>query len=244
MFKPFLIFTAFITLIAIAPWGQTQAANQEGIHILELFTSQSCSSCPSADEFLEELDKRDDVITLSCNVTYWNHLHWEDTLSQDFCTQKQRQYSYTQNKGGRIFTPELMIDGTQSFVGSQRRKIEHYLSNNASTAIALNLRHHDNQISIAPLKAGKRLAQDNVVTLISYGDKYTQFVPSGENRGRTIHYSNPILNMNIISKNWDGTTPLTVDIKKTSAGRPSGYVILLSNKTATGKILAAGKIAL
>ncbi len=221
--------------------AQAKTNNQNGVHVLELFTSQSCSSCPSADAFLEELDRRDDVITLSCNVTYWNHLHWEDTLSQNFCTQKQRGYSYSQNRAGRIFTPELMINGQKSIVGSKRCDINAYLANGAKTVASLNLNKTDGDIVVRPLNRAFNMSANNTVTLIIYEKKHTQFIPSGENRGRTIHYSNPILKMKTVEENWDGSKPLTVSVDSTE--NSAGYVVLISDQSATGKILAAGKVA-
>lgn len=214
---------------------------KDGYQVLELFTSQSCSSCPAADAYLEELDKIDNVIALSCNVTYWNHLHWKDTLSHQFCTDKQRDYSYTQGKGGRIFTPELMINGEKSLVGSNRGRIKDYLEKYSRPAHKLTLQRDGDNILLMPVD-GFSLSEGNVVTLIAYGDKHTEYVPSGENRGRTIHYTNPVFSMKNIASNWDGTDAIIASIN--SDMPPAGYVILISDKTSSGKTIAAGKIKL
>jgi len=81
-----IILSGLLGLFTVTP----SLAQESGPVVLELFTSQSCSSCPPADRVLESLAKDENIIALSCNVTYWNHLHWEDTLSQDFCTARQR----------------------------------------------------------------------------------------------------------------------------------------------------------
>lgn len=247
MFKSIFLVALLLLAINISFNSQKSAAGVElpqekGYFVAELFTSQSCSSCPAADAFLQELDQNDQIITLSCNVTYWNHLHWKDTLSKEFCTQKQREYSFNQNRNGRIFTPELMINGQDSFVGSRRGKIIDHLSKNAKSTPALTVEQVGGKISIAS-EAQHKLHTENVVTLIAYGDKHTQFVPSGENRGRTIHYSNPVISMKKIAKNWDGDQTLIAQID--SDMPPSGYVVLVSDgEDMGGKILAAGKLKL
>lgn len=243
MFKYFLVIGLLLMVIYAFYPGAISAKNidfsdEEGYRVLELFTSQSCSSCPAADAFLQELDKHDKIITLSCNVTYWNHLHWEDNLSKDFCTERQRDYSSLQNRAGRIFTPELMINGEKSLVGSDRGKIVDYLTNESRTVAPLTLRLEGDDVEVLPSNFSE--LKNNTVLLIAYGDEHTQYVPSGENRGRTIKYSNPVLNMKPIVGNWDGQSPLTAKIE--TATVPKGYVVLVADKK--GKIVAAGKIAL
>lgn len=244
MFKSITFVALLLLAINILFHSQRSVAEiklpqEKGFFVAELFTSQSCSSCPAADAFLQELDQNDQIIALSCNVTYWNHLHWEDTLSKDFCTQKQREYSFNQNRDGRIFTPELMINGQDSFVGSRRGQIIDHLSKNAQPTSVLTIEQVDGQITITG-NVQHKLNADNIVTLIAYGDKHTQFVPSGENRGRTIHYSNPVISIKKIAKNWDGQQALVAQID--SDMPPSGYVVLLSEgDDMGGNILAAGK---
>ncbi len=247
MFKYIIIIGILIVAISVIPnqsysTSDAQLSEPDGYHVLELFTSQSCSSCPAADAFLEELDKNENIIALSCNVTYWNHLNWQDTLSQDFCTDKQRQYSYIQNRNGLVFTPELMINGEKSFIGSKRGKIVDYLSHDTNAVMSLKLELKDEEVTVAALNDNTQWDSDNIVTLIAYGDKHTQFVPSGENRGRTIHYSNPVLSMKKIAQNWNGSSPISSSINSDTP--PSGYVVLVSSKNVGGKILGAGKIKL
>jgi hypothetical protein len=225
--------------------------NERGYVIAELFTSQSCSSCPVADAFLEELNKKDNIIALSCNVTYWNHLHWEDTLSKDFCTQKQRGYSNAQNRNGRIFTPELMINGEKSLVGSRQRQVINYLSSpQARSVTPIEIARVGNELIVQPLHQNphfRAINPSNKVRLITYGKKHTQYVPSGENRGRTIHYTNPVTNLQNIGTNWDGSSPISIpqnSIPAQANNTISGYVVLISEPHIGGKIIAAGKLSL
>src|SRR6516165_10211815 len=91
--------------------------------VVELFTSQGCSSCPPADKLLGELAKRDDLLALSLPIDYWDYLGWKDTLaSHDF---SERQREYAQSRGdGAVYTPQAVINGTDDMVGSDRSAIE------------------------------------------------------------------------------------------------------------------------
>ena len=108
--------------------------------------------------------------------------------------------------------------------------------------MSLKLGFEGEEVTVAALHDNIQWDSDNVVTLVAYGDKHTQFVPSGENRGRTIHYSNPVLSMKKVAKNWNGSLPISSSIS--SDIPPSGYVVLVSSKNVGGKILGAGKIKL
>ena len=90
--------------------------------VVELFTSQSCSSCPPADRNLGKLSENPNVIALGFHVTYWNHLHWEDTLSNEFSTKRQRSYAAA-FRNGRVYTPQMVVNGEQEFVGSNGSKV-------------------------------------------------------------------------------------------------------------------------
>ena len=91
--------------------------------IVELFTSQGCSSCPPADAFIEELKAIDRVVVMSFNVDYWDYLGWRDTLASP--ANSQRQYYYAKTRGDMdVYTPQMIIDGTTHFVGSNKAVIK------------------------------------------------------------------------------------------------------------------------
>src|SRR5689334_15138012 len=87
--------------------------------IVELFTSQGCSSCPPADAYLKTLKEQPDVLALSYHVDYWDYLGWRDTLGgAEF---SERQYDYAESRGDKnVYTPQMIINGGKDFVGSQR----------------------------------------------------------------------------------------------------------------------------
>ena len=91
--------------------------------VVELFTSEGCSSCPPADAYLSELSRdRPEVLPLAFHVTYWNSLGWQDPYSLEAATQRQAEYSA--RFGQSAYTPEMVIDGRKGLVGSNRRAAE------------------------------------------------------------------------------------------------------------------------
>src|SRR5436190_8037368 len=87
--------------------------------VVELFTSQGCSSCPPADALLGELARRGDVVALGFHISYWDRLGWKDPLSSEASTARQRDYA-RRFHGGQVYTPQIVVDGTSEMVGSDR----------------------------------------------------------------------------------------------------------------------------
>lgn len=98
-----------------------KAAVGGGLAVVELFTSQGCSSCPPADAFLGELAKRPDIIALAWHVDYWNYLGWKDPYASPAWTQRQRDYA--RQLGDDVFTPALVVNGARMVVGSDRHAV-------------------------------------------------------------------------------------------------------------------------
>jgi len=202
--------------------------------VLELYTSQSCSSCPPADRVLGELVKNDNIIGLSCNVTYWNYLHWEDTLSKNFCDTRQRQYVRELQSRGP-YTPQVFINGSFTTVGSKGRTIQNAIENTHKIKpVKVSLDSKEANVSLPDLPKGKY----NIL-LVPYGDDLTQSIPSGENRGRTVHYTNPIVDIINLGK-WDGEArDFDYDLSKVSDMK--GLAVFIHKNNQVGQIVAAGK---
>src|SRR5712691_8800515 len=86
--------------------------------VVELFTSQGCSSCPPADALLGELARRGDVLALGFHISYWDSLGWKDPLSNPASTDRQK--AYARHFDGQVYTPQIVVDGTTEMVGSDR----------------------------------------------------------------------------------------------------------------------------
>ncbi|MHA1189152.1 MAG: DUF1223 domain-containing protein, partial [Alphaproteobacteria bacterium] len=111
---------AWIIPLGFATSGPVSAGPKA---VVELFTSQGCSSCPPADKYVGDLVDREDVIALSLPVDYWDYLGWKDTLARPENT--RRQYEYANARGdNRVYTPQIIVNGGEHFVGSSRKSVE------------------------------------------------------------------------------------------------------------------------
>jgi hypothetical protein len=169
--------------------------------VVELFTSEGCSSCPPADAYLSELsEQRGDILPLAFHVTYWNNIGWHDPFSLDIATQRQAEYG--RRFGDGSYTPEMVVDGTTAFVGSDRSSAEaaiHKALDADSTAAPLSAVRKGNAITVS-VGAGSGSAQ---VILIGYDAQHVTAVGRGENGGRTLKESNIVRSFQQIGQ-WTG----------------------------------------
>ncbi|MGB0720063.1 MAG: DUF1223 domain-containing protein [Bdellovibrionales bacterium] len=242
MIKPILF--AGLLIAALVLWNQKLQAYFGDMKIpqtdhpvvVELFTSQSCSSCPPADQNLAALADTQNIIALGFHVTYWDHLNWKDTLSRDFATDRQRRYA-AENRSGRVYTPQIIVNGDEGFVGSNRAKITATLKNaNDITPIILSETSSALQISIPDFP--KQTSKSVTFWLFGVKKEYTQSIPSGENRGKTVTYRNAVLEQQQITRtgqiqNFEIEKPHWPDIDR---------YVLITQDNAYGKITAAGQI--
>jgi hypothetical protein len=150
--------------------------------VVELFTSQGCSSCPPADEFLGELASRPDVIALGFHVDYWDSLGWRDRYSMAEATRRQGNYVETLRLPS-AFTPQIVIDGRESLVGSDRRRIEAALSRpSGNVPIDLNIANGEMVVSLSE----RNDHQHYDVEVAAYLPRATTPIGRGENSGRTL----------------------------------------------------------
>ncbi len=207
-----------------------------GPRVVELFTSQGCSSCPPADEVLSELAKNPDIIALGFHVTYWDHLRWKDTLSQKFATDRQNGYSASAGSN-KVFTPQMIINGTHSFTGSDRAALDKAMQESRAP-VRLDLWKDGSFINVRlPSLQG---AMPHVWFFALQSEHY-QAIAAGENSGKTITYTNPVLAYRDLGE-WNGQG------KTISAALPKleniGSVVILVQQNGYGPILAAGQLKL
>ena len=165
--------------------AQAQTATERPV-LIELFTSQGCNSCPPADALLGELARRPGVLALAFHVDYWNGLGWSDPFSSKLWT--ARQNDYAQRLGKRsIYTPQLVVDGAEDAVGSNRADVA------ALIAAAQRRAAAGPSIETATDDAGKRVvrlgagsAERATVWLAGYDRSHVTPVGRGENGGRTL----------------------------------------------------------
>lgn len=212
--------------------------NDQNPIVIELFTSQSCSSCPAADRVLAELAGEPGVITLGFHVTYWDHLQWKDTLSRKFAT--ERQHNYSDKAGGRrVYTPQMIVNGTSQFVGSNRTDLAKALKN-ARQIKPLKITRDRNFVNIS-LPTLQNFKGTTNVWLYAVQNNFTQTIPSGENKGKTVHYASAAVYEESLG-GWGGFHKILSAAVPNIENIDSLVVIVQQDKH--GPIMAAGRIGL
>ena len=203
----YLLLTLFvISVTSNKIIAQNDKNTFQSVVVLELFTSQGCSSCPPADKLLEEVKREyqnKDVIALSYHVDYWNYLGWKDPYSKSAYSEKQRAYG-TKFTNGSIYTPQMVVNGIEGFVGSKRStlygKIKEYRNKKADHKITIsNVKKNNNKVEFNYEVEGSISNKKLKVILVI--DERTTYVKSGENRSRTLKNSNIVVNETQIALN-------------------------------------------
>ena len=187
----------FLLALAFAP-----ASAEERPILVELFTSEGCSSCPPADALLAELAARSEVLALSLHVDYWDRLGWKDPFSSPAATQRQQRYADLLGLA-TIYTPQIVVDGKWQAVGSDRVEIEQALGSarrdRRQVPVTLALDHGNAKITLGP--GGDALPA--TVILIGFDRRHVTPVARGENAGRTLTHADVVRSIEEVAK-FDG----------------------------------------
>jgi hypothetical protein len=229
-------------LVMAALAGQA-AASPAPKAVVELFTSQGCSSCPPADEFLVELARRSEVVALSLPVDYWDYLGWKDTLAQPAFTARQRAYASARNDK-QVYTPQVIVNGVKPIIGSERAKIENLIAkslNNGALPVAVGVSETASAVTVEIGASPGALAGE--VWLLPVAKAREVAIGRGENKGRTIIYANVVRGMVKLGE-WSGR-PARFEVPADSArpGDAEAYVVLVQavDESKPGAILGAAK---
>jgi hypothetical protein len=183
--------------------GVTSAQAGEPPIVVELFTSEGCSSCPPADALLAELASRADVLALSFHVDYWDRLGWKDPYSSREATNRQNRYA-TLLDLATVYTPQIVVDGKWQAVGSDRSEVEQALAlarrNHREVPVTLALDNDRAQIKPGP--GGEGVAAR--VLLIGFDRRHVTAVQRGENGGRTLAHVNVVRGIDEVGRLGDG----------------------------------------
>lgn len=170
----------------------TRAAEPRAL--LELFTSQGCSSCPAADKLLGELTADPSLIALSLPIDYWDYLGWKDTLASPAHSALQRAYARV--RGDRqVYTPQIVVNGAMHVLGSDRAAIEHTIaltdqrSGVMSVPVALTVGDKGLNVKVESAETAHNTGE---VWLCPVAKAITVAIGRGENRGRTLTYNNVV----------------------------------------------------
>ncbi len=227
---------AIATALVIAGMAGTVSAQDNPV-VVELFTSQGCSSCPPADAILAELARRDDVIALALHVDYWDYIGWKDEFADPAFTVRQR--GYARAAGSRsIFTPQMIIAGEDHVIGAKPMKLNELLMKHSGrpSSVKINLSRDGNQVNVAA-NADKKFPTGAVVQVVTYIPKARVNIRRGENAGHTFDYYNVVQDL-IEVGTWDGRSPF-----RASARVPTNLpVVVLIQEQNSGPMLGAARL--
>lgn len=205
--------------------------------VVELFTSQGCSSCPPADALLGELASRPGIVALAYHVDYWDDLDWKDRYSIPEAAQRQRGYVKRLSRSG-AFTPQIVVSGDTSVVGSNRREVERAIAGDRDTlGLALSSAGGDLEIQF---KEAWREPMD--VYLVSYRARATDKIASGENARRTLKHFNVVRSFKRLGS-WNGK-PQRMSASIASLPQDATDVAVILQRKNQGAIAGAATLSL
>jgi hypothetical protein len=228
--------------------------------VVELYTSQGCASCPPADQVLAELADRKDVLTLTFPVDYWDYLGWSDTLARPPNAQRQVAYA-RRTQAGRVFTPQIVIDGVYSAVGSKRADVLNRIAARQAQILArqaalharasaqharavadfgLRIAIEGEEVKVSLPADEARIAQARpkaAVWLFPFGKTDMVHITAGENRGRSVRYTHVVRNVVMLGE-WNGKAA-TFEHTLTDHDRGQyGYAVIVQ-EDGVGPVVAA-----
>ena len=213
--------------------------------VVELFTSQGCSSCPPADELLVEYSRQPDIVALSLPVNYWDYLGWKDTLAHVAFTERQKAYAHSRSDR-QVFTPQMIVNGKKSSIGSDRAQIEkaiQYTSKGRKTLpVSVTVNEQSGTVTIQVEETPDTAQREAEVWVLPVLRTQTVPIERGENRGKTITYANVVRGLNRLGEWRGGSARFEMPLEAARKGGDA-YVVLLQSTDAArpGVILGAAK---
>ncbi len=227
------VLAALLVLIPLGVRAQTTPV------VLELYTSQGCSSCPPADALLTSLSSRDDVIALALHVDYWDYLGWKDNFGHRSYSDRQRAYARAAHTR-TIFTPEMVVQGEERIKGHDADRIQKEIAAYADRppAATLAVARDGDALAIHVAPTGDAAASGpSEVYLVRYIPSEGVSIEAGENAGRDLTYTNIVTSWDTVA-HWDGAAPL--DLRYEGLGDDHAAVIV--QRSHMGPVLTAATV--
>lgn len=229
-----------LTRLAVVCWiflGSAVAAQSDNPVVVELYTSQGCSSCPPADRMLQQMAGREDIIPLALHVDYWDYLGWKDVFGDAAHTLRQRQYARV--SGTRtVYTPQVIIGGTASVVGARSMEVMNQVAAQSAqdSGVDLSISRSGDTLSIAA-DTSHASSRELMVQVVRYIPQSAVDIRRGENAGHAYTYSHIVTDWTLIGT-WDGEGPLRADVTVTGE-QP---IVVILQEHGPGAIRAAARL--
>jgi len=234
------LLAAAAVAFALFSTGRTAGAADGPLTVVELFTSQGCSSCPPADTLLGELAERHDVLALSMHVDYWDYIGWKDPFASAETTGRQRDYA--RQFGLRyVYTPQMIVHGSTEVTGSDRAEVlRHIARTHAAEQVEVGMRRDgDNAILVT---VGEGQATGAAVWLVMVDRRHVTQVLRGENRGTEMRNYNVVRKLERIGT-WNGEA-LTIPVTMPADANTGDLRAVFVQTGSTGPILGAARLDL
>ncbi len=183
-----------VFLAGIFSAGAAEVKTPRGV--VELFTSQGCSSCPAADKIIGKFAKDDEILGLSWHVNYWDYLGWKDKFATKETTDRQYRYAKALQEP-QVYTPQAIVNGRSHLVGSREAKIidrvEAYEDTEYGLAVPIHTEFTGNSMKVSV--PAHDLAEDTTLWMIYFNKSHSVKISHGENGGKTLTYSNVVHDM-------------------------------------------------
>lgn len=218
---------------ALLAFGTTSAMAEDRLVVVELYTSQGCSSCPPADALLTELAQRSEVLPLALHVDYWDYIGWKDNFAQSGFTQRQKAYAHAA-AARSVYTPQMVVGGQDHLVGTHELELNKLIEAHQAIGqpVSLSLTKTDGGLTIRADAVD--LEGAGLVQLVRFTPEETVEIRRGENAGRVITYTNIVTEWREIGR-WEGDAPLFLEAELTG----DEPVAVILQKEGYGPILAA-----
>jgi hypothetical protein len=225
-------------------------AHAEPRAVVELFTSQGCSSCPPADKVIGDLAKDPSVIALSMPIDYWDYLGWKDTLADARFSARQQAYSRVRGDRG-VYTPQVVVNGSVHLIGSDRTGIEEAIGDTRKAdgvmSVPVSMALAGKQITVSVAASNKsHAAMHGEVWICSIAKEVSIAIGRGENRGREVTYHNVVRNLLKVG-DWNGSAGnWTVPLENISREGVDAAAVYLQdgNRDKPGPMLGAAYTSL
>ncbi|MDB5474427.1 MAG: hypothetical protein JWP99_1730 [Devosia sp.] len=216
-----------VALGMLAPSAIAESMRARPKAVVELFTSQGCSSCPPADALLTGLAQDDDFIALAYHVDYWDYVGWKDTFADAEFSDRQRAYAESWGSS-RIYTPQMVVNGQHGVVGSRRNDV-HRALDGAALPLQVHISREPDMLKVtSPPLSG---LADAVVWLVSYLDRSEITIKDGENAGKTMVYTQVVTGRQVLGM-WESASgaSLKLPIPEVLAENSTGIAVIVQQE--------------
>ncbi len=215
--------------------ARTAGAGDDQPVIVELFTSQGCSSCPPADAILSKLAKKEGVLPLALHVDYWDYIGWPDAFAEPAFTERQK--AYARAAGERtIYTPQMIVGGADRVIGSRAMEVADLVQTHstASNPVDLEVTRRGGSLRIVARPDGP-LGGPLLVQLVTFMPHERVAIEAGENAGSIIDYANVVEDWTVIGE-WNGAGTWEGEIEV------EGPAAIIVQREGPGPILGAARV--